>query len=260
MKIKLNTVKSKMVAGVAAVTLFSGVGFVAANTDAGGALKDWYDGAFGATSGEVAKDVADYGKSKIGALNTEYNGLKTDAASSINITKDTSEGVAKSNINTAKQSHIDAINTQEAKIAAYMDDQFNTLSFVGKGLINTTGNAAFEFAKKDLKSFSDKKGEDALASLETELNIEKGKAVTALELEITTTKGALLEQLKDEKDSTVADLKAAIDAKIIELREKITAEKDRLVAAQQALIVAKAAELELAAKSDLDAVVTSINN
>lgn len=257
---KMNTVKSKLVAGVAAVTLLSGAGFVAANTDAGAGLQNWYNKSFGAATADVTQKAEDYGKSKINGLYNEYNGLKADATASVNSTKEQEKAGAKDGIDSAKQSHIDAINTKEAEIAAYMDNQFDGISIAGGNVINQAGAYAVNYANTDLKNLTGKNGADALAALEAELNAEKTKAVTELEQEIVATKEALLTQLNAEKSATTEELKTAIDAKIVELRGTITAKKDALVAAQQSLIVAKANDLELAAKSELDAVVSSINN
>lgn len=260
MKMKMNTVKSKLVVGVATVTLLTGAGFVAANTDAGAGLQNWYDKSFGANSVDVVQKAASYGQTKTNEFSTEFNGMKADATDSINSTKDQEEDGAKGEIDSAKQSHIDAINNKEAAIADYMDNQFDAISLAGKNVINQTGNRIVKDAKADLEQLTVGDGAAAIAALETELNAEKTNAVTALEQEIATTKQALLKQLSDENTATTAELKAAIDAKIVEIRGTITAKKDELVAIQQTLIASKADELELAAKAELDAVVSSINN
>ena len=257
---KLNTLKSKLVAGTAAVALLSGAGLVAANTDAGTALQNWYNGAFGVAVGDIQEEVTDYGQSEIPGLYNEYTQLRSGATSEINNKKATEETTAKADINAAKDSHILAVNDKEAIIAEYMASNFDTISAAGNVVLNNLGNQAFNYASSDLTTLTGQKGSVALTDLTTQLEAEKNLAVTELGNEIADAKEALLIQIGNEKNSTVEELKAAIDAKIIELRGTITAKKDALVLVQTNLITAKAQELEDAAIADLNSLVAGINN
>lgn len=259
-KIKLNTVKSKMVAGVAAVTLFSGVGFVAANTDAGGALQGWYNKAFGTASTEMAVDTAKHGAKGIADF-TLYSASETkDAVTSIVNTKNDEKKDKTEKIHAAKQNHINSVNEKEAEIAGYMDDQFDQLSKFSIEAFNITGNKTYNFAEFSLTLAANATGASALKTLEKELNTEKAKAVGELDTRILEAKAALLEQLKGEKEGTTKEIKDAIDAKIAQLKLDITAKKDALVKTHQDKLVAKANDIEAAAKAELDAqIMISIN-
>lgn len=252
--------KGKVVTGVVAVGLLSGVSMAFANTDAGTGLKAWYDVQFGKSAASVQKQTTDYAASKVPALAREYNGLKSDATNSINSTRDEETASSTTEINDAKQGHIDALNAKEAEIAGYMAAQFDGISTYANSVINNVGNQAYNYAQADLGRHTGSKGQAALTKVNEDLTATTNAAVAELETEIADAKVALQAQLASETASTVEEIKAATDAKIAELRTMITDKKNELVAAQQALITAKAQELEDAAKADLDAIVSSINN
>lgn len=252
-KIKLNTVKSKMVAGVAAVTLFSGVGFVAANTDAGGALQGWYNKAFGTASTEMAVDTAKHGASGIGEFTLHSAAETKDAVNAINSTKNEEKKAKTDSINAAKQSHINSVNAKEAEIKGYMEAQFDQLSKKSIDTFNFTSNLAYSGAEFGLTLTANATGASALKVLEKELNAEKAKAVSELDKRIVKAKEDLFQQLQSEKTATIEEIKTAIDAKIAQLKIDITAKKDALVKAHQDKLVAKANEIEAAAKAELDA-------
>ncbi|MBM6619137.1 hypothetical protein [Bacillus suaedaesalsae] len=252
--------KGKVVTGVVAVGLLSGVSMAFANTDAGTGLKAWYDVQFGKSAASVQKQTTDYAASKVPALAREYNGLKSDATNSINSTRDSEITNTASDIESAKQGHVDALNAKEAEIAGYMASQFDGISVYANSVINSVGTQAYNYAQADLGRHTGSKGQAALTKVNDDLTATTNAAVTELEAEIASAKAALQAQLATETATTVEEIKAATDAKIAELRELITAKKNELVATQQGLITAKAQELEDAAKADLDALVLSINN
>lgn len=259
-KIKLNTVKSKMVAGVAAVTLFSGVGFVAANTDAGGALQGWYNKALGKATVELEAEVVTHGAEKLVDFKDHVKEEKSAGINSINTTKADELSAKKESINSAKQSHIDSVNAREAAIRDYMDNQFDKLSAVNIGAFNGLSSLAYFAADLDLKYQVNKVGNTAFKTLQEELNAEKANAVSELDKRIVDAKTNLLKQLQTEKDLTADEIKKAIDEKIAQLKLDITAKKDALVKTHQDKLVAKANEIEAAAKAELDAqIMISIN-
>lgn len=259
-KIKLNTVKSKMVAGVAAVTLFSGVGFVAANTDAGGALQGWYNKALGKATVELETEVVKHGAEKLVEFKDHAKEEKNNGINSINTTKADELSTKKETINAAKQSHIDSVTARETAIKDYMDDQFNKLSAANINTFNALGSLAYFAADLDLTYQVNKVGKSAFSSLQDELNAEKEAAVTALDTRIVEAKGNLLAQLETEKNGTTEEIKAAIDAKIAQLKLDITAKKDGLVTTWTTKLTDEANKIEAAAKAELDAqIMISIN-
>lgn len=259
MKIKLNTVKSKVVAGVAAVTLLSGAGFVAANTDAGTQLQGWYNKAYSTVAIELGLETGKHGATKLGEFAEHSVAEGKDAVNSINSTKEQEKEAKTKSINDAKQSHIDAVKAKEATIAAYMDDQFDQIAKLKIDTFNFTSNGAYNLAALGLGATTKATGDAAFKALEKELNAEKEKAVSELDQTIVTTKETLLAQLQSEKNGTTEEIKEAIDSKIATLKQEITAKKNTLVAAQQSKLVAKANEIEGAAKAELDQLVADIN-
>ena len=255
----LKTVKGKVIAGTVAVTLLAGTGAAFGSSfNAGDKLLNWYNKQFLASSGEMAADVKNDVEGKIKGLATEYEGLKIDAKEKIDQRKSDESEAKSASIDAEAQAHIDAINTKEAKISGYMDDQFDTLLGTANALIFAAGLTATDYANKDLKNYTGETGKAALNDLTTELTDATDVASKELSDEILATKTALLAQLKEEKDATTAEIKKAIDDKISALRTSITKKKDDLVVAQQALITAKAVALETAAKQSLQGIVDDI--
>lgn len=259
-KIKLNTVKSKMVAGVAAVTLFSGVGFVAANTDAGGALQGWYNKAFTSTSATVVASATNYGLAQGSKLPSYFSGLKNNANNSINDSRDANKQTAKTNINSAADTHISKINTTEDELLRNMQSQFDAVYQAGIITLNAAGEEGRKAAFTDLKNSTEATGKKALDNLDTELSTETNKAKDRLKAEIEAAKKALNDELNKKGNKTIEDLKTAIDQKIADLKLLVEEERNRLVTVQEGLIADKALEMELAAKTELDKLVTGINN
>lgn len=259
MRVRLNTVKSKVLAGVAAVTLLSGAGFVAANTDAGTQLQNWYNKAFGTAVVEVSGDAVKHGATEQFEF-VQHAGAETvDAATKIKATKEEEKNAKTVSIHAAKQSHIDSVNAKESEIAGYMEEQFNQLSKKNIDAFNFTSDKAYTGAELGLKLTANLTGDAAFRALQKELNAEKQKAVSELEKRIADAKGELLKQLENEKNATKEEIRAAIDAKIKQMTADITAKKNELVASHQEKLINKANEIELAAKAELDALVASIN-
>ena len=255
----LKTVKGKVIAGTVSVVLLSGAGAAFASSNAGVNFKAWYDGQFNAASAGIQADVTSNVTSRINGLASEYNGLKTVAATSIATDGTNATTTASGNIDSATREHIDAIEAEQEHIEGYMAGQFTSLKTFADGLITQAGNAAVGYANNDLTSYTGTKGTAALASLTTQLDTDTDDAVAELQQAISDAQSELQTQLNTLEASTTADIIAAIDAKIVELRGTITAKRDALVAAQKVLIDAKALELENTAKADLQAVVNGIN-
>ena len=255
----LKTVKGKVITGVVAVGLLSGMGAAFANSDAGALLKDWYNSKFKESAASIEKNVTNYANGKVPALKKEYNQLKEDAAKSINATRDSEIDGSKEEIAKAKNEHINSLNATEADIKAEIDKHFDVIFAAANAVINFLGERAYQYAEKDLGRFTDDKGKAALEQVNQDLTAAKDEAVKELQAEIEKSKAELQALLDSHSDTTTEEIKQAIDAKIVELRGKITAKKNELVAVQQQLIAAKAQELEDAAKAELDAVVSSIN-
>lgn len=259
MKIRLNTVKSKVLAGVAAVTLVSGAGFVAANMDAGTQLQNWYNKAFGTAAVEVTGDAAKHGAEKQFEF-VQHSATETaDAVKEIKAAKEEEKNAKTESIHSAKQSHIDSVNGKYAEISGYMAGQFDGLYEKNIKAFNFTSDIAYNGAALVLAT-ANLTGDSAFRALQKELDAEKRKAVSELEKTIASAKTELLSQLEGEKNATKEEIRAAIDKKIAEMTAAITAKKEELVAKHQERLTNKALEIEAAAKAEMDAIVAGINS
>lgn len=260
MKIRLNTVKSKVLAGVAAVTLVSGAGFVAANMDAGTQLQNWYNKAFGTAAVEVNGDATKHGAEKKFEF-VQHSATETaDAVKEIKAAKEEEKNAKTESIHYAKQSHIDSVNGKYAEISGYMAGQFDGLYEKNIKAFNFTSDIAYNGAALGLTVTANLTGDLAFRALQKELDAEKRKAVSELEKTIASAKTELLSQLEGEKNATKEEMRAAIDKKIAEMTAAITAKKEELVAKHQERLTNKALEIEAAAKAEMDAIVAGINS
>ena len=255
----LKTVKGKVIAGTVAVTLFAGAGAAFGASDAGENFRAWYDGQFRSASNDVKEDVTKYAGSKVPGLLYEYNGIRSDAAKEIKKSGETNTNTSKSNIQGAAQEHIDEVKLSHEEINGFLTGQFDALSLAAQKAIDDASTEVEKQASNDLDSHTGKKGEDALKYVNDELGTSKEQAIKDLNEAIATAKGDLSAKLKTEKGLTTTEIKGMIDQEIKDLRKIITDKKTELVAAQVALIVKKAADLELAAKAELDSIVSNIN-
>jgi hypothetical protein len=252
------SIKAKVVTGAVALALVSGVGVSFASSDAGTNLQTWYNNQYGKSAKSIETQTTVYAVSKVPGLVREYNGLKTDAKSSINTTRDTSKAVAGSNITNAKQEHLESLAAQKTAIESHLKSQFDGIQQAADTAIGQAGLAAINYANNDLARHTGNVGSAALTDLTNDLNAASQKAVTDLQTAINTAKTDLQRQLNEATESRVANIKGIIDRKIDELRTTITTKKNELVAVQQGLITAKAQELEAAAKAALKAEVDGI--
>lgn len=255
----MKSVKTKVLSGVVAVGLLSGVSAAFASTDAGTNLKTWYNNQFVKSAVSIQNQTTKYASDKVPALTNEYNGLKTDATNSINETKNTSKSNANDAITSAKKEHLDALAAQKLAIDNHLQSQFDGIQQAADTIIGQVGLQAIAYANQDLTKLTGDTGSAALTQLTTDLNKSSEDAVKELNDAISAAKADLKKQLDDATASRVGNIKGIIDRKIDELRTTITAKKNNLVAAQQALITAKAQELQKAATDKLDAAVAGIN-
>jgi hypothetical protein len=252
------SIKAKVVAGVTAVALVSGVGMAFASSDAGTSLQSWYDAQFEKSASSIQKQTTKYATDKVPALAKEYNGLKTSASNSINTTRELSTGVADSKIKAAKKDHLDSLAAQRKAIEDHLKSQFDGIQQTADTIIGQVGEEAIKYANKDLTSYTGTAGSNALTQLNKDLTKASDDAVKELQDAIKDAKDDLQAELDSATNSRVATIKGIIDRKIEELRTTITAKKNELVVVQQGLITAKAQELQKAAEDALQAAVDGI--
>ncbi|WP_042462230.1 hypothetical protein [Neobacillus dielmonensis] len=256
----MKSIKAKVLTGVIAVGLVSGVGAAFADTDAGAVLKTWYDGKFSQSSASVQEGATNYGNASLEAFTNETNGLKTEATNSINATKTNETKTAKNEIAAEKNKHLKALNDKKTEILGYMDDQFDAISLSAQNTFNSTADQAYTNAYDNLKSHTESKGWDAYVDMNSQLASAEFDAIRSLEDAIYYAKADLQKQLDSESAATTQEIKDAIDSKIQELRTLISQKKDELVAAQQKYISDEARQRVENAKANLEAtVIDNIN-
>lgn len=260
MKLKLGTLKGKLVAGALAVVVLASAGVAYASTDAGANLKQWYDGMFSTTVDNVEAQTDAYKDSKLPGLAEEYEGLKSDASLDIDLTRTTETGESLEAIVNAKLSHIESLDESQQEILANMGLQFYNVMLDGYFEIERLGEEGLAYATNDLTTYTDQLGQDAVNQLTGDLGTAKDNAVTELEDAVREAKEQLAQELDSNEEITVRNLKNQVDWAIEDLRASVTELLTGLVEEQQTIIVAKAQELEDNAKAALDDVVSGINN
>ncbi|MGB3260532.1 hypothetical protein [Paenisporosarcina sp.] len=254
----LKTIKGKVIAGTVSVALLSSVGVAYGASSAGESLQSWYNQQFGKAALGIGAETTIYSLGKVSGLRNDYNGLKLASTTEINNTKTAATNTSKGNIEKASKEHIDSITLTQAEIEKYMGDQFAGITKAAEEAIKNTGNETAKWAINDLTNHTGKKGEEALAFVNTELSSSSEKAIADLKAAIEKAKGELQTQLNTNKTKATSDIKTMIDNKIAQLRAEIKTKKEELVSAQQTLISAKAAEMEAAAKLEMDKLVSGI--
>ncbi|WP_462406729.1 hypothetical protein [Gracilibacillus sp. Marseille-QA3620] len=254
----IKTVKGKVITGVTAFALISG-GAVMASTDAGSNLKAWYDAQFGKSTAKVAKDSTDYANGKAGSLYKEYDNLKKEGSGYISTAGSLKTAEGTTNINSAKDQHINSVQSKETEIQNYMTSQFDGLFAAAQKIIDETAKEGSKWANQDLTAQYGKDGLKAASQVETDLGAVKGAAVKELETAINQAKTEIQASLDSNTTATTEQIKKAIDAKIKVMRGEITTLRDNLVAAQKQIIANKAIALENQAKAEMDSVVADIN-
>lgn len=255
----LKTLKGKVIAGTVTVGLLSSVGVAfGAASSAGDNFKAWYNGQFQEASTSVGNQSYTYVNGKINGLVTEYNGLKTDASTSINDTRDKSITRVQKEVDKETEKQIKDLNKEKVKIQKYMAAQFDGLSLLANGLINQAGKEATAYATENLTAHTGTVGGDAVSKVSTDLTATTATATAALTKAISDAKSDLKTQLDNETTATVDEIKGMVDAKIVELRATVTKIKNDLVKAQQDLVAAEAKRQLEAAQAELKAIVDGI--
>ncbi|WP_174614870.1 hypothetical protein [Virgibacillus ihumii] len=259
MKLGLKTVKGKIIAGTAAGSLVLGGGFAFANTDAGQALQDWYNGQFDSAVQDGKEDAAAYGASLLPGLAQEYNGLKSDAKTDINETADSETTDAENAINSAKEDHIEAVTAKKVELLSEAEKAFYDVYMDAWLQIQDLGDQGYAYAENDLTKYTGDAGSKAVSQVKTDLDAAKENAVSELEEAIENAKGELQADLDDREANLTYNLKNQIDFEINDLRKQVESLLEDLVAEQQSIIASKAQELENGAIDALDEVVAGID-
>ncbi|MGE7769319.1 hypothetical protein ACQKMK_02140 [Viridibacillus arvi] len=253
-----NTVKSKVIAGSAAVVLFSGAGVAFGASDAGTKLKTWYDTQFGQTSAKVETDYQGYQTDKFTGFNKEVDNLKADATNKITGVAASKTSDTTKNIDKQKNEHITAINKEKANIQGYIDFQFLALQTKANIKIAAAAKDTEEKAKAELLKHTDAAGLNARDKMRTDLDAATATAVNDLQTAINNAKTDLQSQLDTTSSKTIKELKDLIDKRIRELSTELTKTTNKYLALQYQFIESEARALEDIAKQQLDAVVNGI--
>ncbi|TFJ94423.1 hypothetical protein [Lentibacillus salicampi] len=260
MKFNLKTVKGKVMAGSVVVVLVSGTSVALASTDAGQALKNWYDQAFGQTVADSTEEAREYGEGKIPGIAEEYAGVKDDASADMDATRADETSSSLHEIDAAKDGHIESVESTKEEILQGMEKEFYDIYMAGWLDIQELGDEAIAFADDDLTQYTEDAGDRAVEQVTTDLTDAKDEAVSELEDAIENAKGELTAGLDTHGEILTGNLTNQIDFEIEEVRTAVDDIVSELVQEQQAIIASKAQELEDDAKQALDDVVTGISN
>ncbi|TXL65025.1 hypothetical protein FHP05_07755 [Cerasibacillus terrae] len=254
----LKETKGKVIAGVVAVGIISGASFAFANTDAGQALKGWYDNLFEQKTEAAANEVDQYREGLKPELMEEYAGEKAHADGIIDRKRKYEVEKSTDMIENAKASHLESLGSKKNEILLGMERDFYDAFVVGVQEINRLGEEAREYVRSDLNSHFANKGEETLSQMEEELGAVKERAVTELEDAVENAQAEIEAEVNKGSDMLVHNLTNLVDHKVEELRRNVREIVDRFVKEQEKAIVTKATELENDAKQALDDVVSGI--
>jgi len=254
----IKTVKGKVIAGVMAVALVSGGGAALGATDAGAGLKSWYDSQFKKSEQTIAKDTLQHSAAGFSVFAENVKGLKSDATTGINETRDEKTNEAKTSIDNEGKAYVKSVQDKKGEIDENIEKQFEKIESLAKQTLGVTGQAALRLAEFDLKRHTGKEGEAALAHLKDGIEQQTKDSIDEIELEIRNAKIDLRVQLDSKSGDTIATINDLVDAKIAEILETITYKTGNLVQAQKDAIIASAINLEKDAKDKLDEAVISV--
>jgi hypothetical protein len=256
----LGSVKGKVVAGVVTVGLLSGIGTAFANTDAGTQLQSWYNGQFNTAKQQSASAVYNYALGQKNSLMQEKENLKNAAVTNVATAGTDEVDRANGEINSALESHVDAVNTKEAAITTAMPGQFDSFVTSTNGTVNYYVGQEASKATNEITSAVNAQGVVSVDTVNTEVSTTKTNAVAALESEISAAKAELQRLVNEEKAAATQELKDNFDAQIVAVRGQIVDLIADLENANKEAIADKGAEIEAAAKAELDALVNGITN
>lgn len=254
------TLKTKLIAGTTAVALFSGAGFAFANTDAGDVFKAWYDGQFSKAEANVTQQVAAHAYGKEKDAKNYYNAEVSKLNTQID-TERKDQTTAKSNsMDTKAQGHIDSMTAEKEAILNGMEGQFNDLETEVKGIIDFAAGELKTAANSHFKGKAETAGNAAFTALQTDLNKAKGDANKKLTDAIDAAKGEVTTALNSNKTASVTELKAYMDGVYAQLKTDVTAIVDGYITAQKTRLADEASRIEGESTTDLNTIVSGINN
>ncbi|MFC0299958.1 hypothetical protein ACFFIS_03845 [Virgibacillus soli] len=255
----LKSVKGKVIVGVAAVGIFTSAGFALANSDAGQALKNWYDRVFNEAVAESVAGAQAYGEGLIPELEEEYGDRKAVADRQIDRDADKKVTDSVHAIGEAKEAHIASLDDAKAEILVNMERDFYHAFQEGWFEIQAYGEQAKQYVNQDLAAHFSGKEDAVLAKMTEEINAAQDQAVSELEVAIDNAKQEVEEQLNVGSEALERNFKTQIDHQVDELRRTVTAIIENLQNEIKVTVAAKAEELQQDAFRAMDDVVSGLN-
>lgn len=256
---KVKGLKKKIIAGLFATSVVISSGVVFASTPAGEGLRDWYNGLFNESVASIESEVESMTTERFSELESEYAQVKSDAAISIDLSRELSTGQSLEEIISAKLDHIEGIDAEKAAILESIGYEYYNVFLDAYLEIDRLASEGEAFATNDLTNYTSDLGDEAVTQLTTDLTTAKENAVQELEEAIRAAQEELAAEVSSHETATIENLSNWLGWTIDDLRASVTTLLDELVTEQEAIIVAKAQELEDDAKAALDAVVEGIN-
>jgi hypothetical protein len=251
------TFKGKVNGIIVVLVLFTG-GFVLADSDAGIALQNWYNGLFDKAAEAFNFDYKKYLGDEIAKLSGDETQMKLDITNQATADGENALINTTSNVDSQKNEHLQVLNTKSQEISDYMGKQFDDLLNAATEVINSTTADSKQSITSGATEESRVSTEGAVTNIQGNLNETADTTITELENEISDVKFALEAQLNTEKEITTAEAKAIVDQKIQEIKNLIEAKKAELIAAQKIIITEEAKKIEDAIKSEMDLVITGM--
>lgn len=252
--------KKKVIVGVLAISIFSGLTFALANTEAGQALKDWYNRLFDQKTNAAIEEANQYGESLMPGLLDEYADEKAHAEGIIDRKKAYELGKSTEAIKAAKDAHLESLGDAKSDILTGMDMQFFQVFVEGAQEIERLGSEASQYVQSDLADHFGTKRDTTLADIEAELTVVKNEALSDLEAAIEDAKAEIEAEVNTRSDVLVSNLKTRIDHKVDELRREVRAIIVGYTAEIENAIVLKADEMENVAKQAMDQLISDLTN
>lgn len=254
----MKSVKGKVIAGTVAVTLFAGAGAAFGASDAGTKLGNWFTGQFNLSKSELSSNVNTYVDGKTAAATTEYNKMKTGASTKIDDNRKTNTATATKNINKELDEHKRALAKKTKELENYTDTEFNKLFEAEKKRLHDLGVEASRIADKDMKAHTITQGNEALGTLNSELQATTDQAVADLEAAIAAAKSGLQAKLDSSVSTKTEDLKKIVDKEVSDLLIWAQFMTNFMVQEQTDAIALAASNLEAAAKATMQSKIDGI--
>lgn len=255
-----DSTKKKVVAGVTAFALVSGVGLSFAATDIGTQLKEWYEGQFNVAVEDAADGAEQYVNENLSEWENELEDRKDHHAGIIDRDKDLMIGKASGDIDAEKASRLEDLENAKQNLLDEAGQKFYNEFVSGVAEINSLAQQAEEYANENVSSHLNDTGKAAVDEVNEQLEKVKNDAVTELEEAVKNAEAELQADLDEKSAALEGNYVTQIDHAIDDIRRSVKDVAESLVNEQKALIADAADTKYEEAVDALDGVTVGENN